>query len=819
MSIGRRNKNTKVGNRNFATTIVLLALYFAFPNASADQIPSGVRAQQNDAVTRARSGSVDSALITLRELRQAYPADPQLLYDETVLMGWVGRDPDVLANSDLIDVGLAPLYVLVAVAKAARNEGDLQTAIQWYALALELNPQHVDANLGMAMAQADSGAYGAATDTLTRLSDEQKSTTAFLLTEAYVLEQNERYLQAITRYDKILETDPDHPGALRAKALALRSLLLPDLALELSARHEGILTEEELAHLQADRAALIVRMGVQTHYKSGQRYAGIDRALAALTHQLATQDESPDVKRIVFYDRIVALVDRGQMAEAIFEFESMSIEVNKTPAYVLGPLANAYLAERRPEEAYDLLVHATEAEPGNFGLKLALFYTYVALEEHEKAETLANGLVEAAPLWRSVPGSRVIKANPQRIRAEITAALARAYSDQLDEAQRSFATIVNNAPHNTDARQELANVYRWRGWPDRALGEYGQVLAVEPDLLIAEIGYTHTVLDRRHYKQAESLIHDLTRRDPVNTAVADLEQRWSDHQKQKFTVNASAGESTGETFGSDQYEIDGYWHSIPIRYRYRIFAHTHDAYAEFSEGDATRRRIGAGVEYLNPDWRGSLELSASRSGSSRPGIKGAVEYRLNDYWSIGAEADSESNQTPLRGFRIGVHGDAYGFLARYAANELLGGEFSTRFLDLSDGNERISVSFAGRRRLISHPGYKFDLVGSLYTSSNSRQDVVYFSPERDMSLFVTADNYWRTFRRYDRSFTHRVAAGLGLYYQKQFNTKPVAQIEYEQIIDFNRNLQWRWGLRANHRVFDGQEEDGFFLFSSVNGRL
>ena len=255
MSIGRRNKNTKVGNRNFVTTIVLLALYFAFPNASADQIPSGVRAQQNDAVTRARSGSVDSALITLRELRQAYPADPQLMYDETVLMSWVGRDPDVLANSDLIDAGLAPLYVLTAVAKAARNEGDLQTAIQWYALALERNPQYVDANLGMAMTQADSGAYGAASDTLTRLSDEQKSTTAFLLTEAYVLEQNERYLQAITRYDKILETNPDHPGALRAKALALRSLLLPDLALELSARHEGILTDEEIAHLRADRAA------------------------------------------------------------------------------------------------------------------------------------------------------------------------------------------------------------------------------------------------------------------------------------------------------------------------------------------------------------------------------------------------------------------------------------------------------------------------------------------------------------------------------------------------------------------------------------
>ncbi len=819
MSIGRKNKNTKTGNRNFFTTIVLLALYFAFLNASADPIPSGIRAQQNDAVTRARSGDLDSALITLHELRHVYSEDPQLLYDETVIMSWVGRDPDVLANSHLIDGGLAPLYVLTAVAKAARNEGDLQTAIQWYAVALERNPQHLDANLGMAMAQADSGAFRAASATLIRLSDEQKSTTAFLLTEAYVLEHNGRYLQAITRYEEILETDPDHPGALRAKALALRSLLLPDLALELAARHEGILTDEELAHLQADRAALAVRMGVQTHYQSGRRYAGIDRALAALDHQLAAQDESPGATKIVFYDRIVALVNRGRMTEAIFEIESMSIDVNKIPSYVLGSLANAYLTERRPEEAYDLLAYAIEAEPEDFGLKLALFYTYVALEEHEKAEALADGLVEAAPLWRSVPESRVIKANPQRIRAEITAALARAYSDQLNDAQRSFATIVNNAPNNTDARQELANVYRWRGWPDRALDEYGQVLAVEPDLLIAEVGYTHAVLDRRDYKQAESLIHDLARRDHVNSTVADLEQRWSDHQKQKFTVEVRAGESSGETFGSDQYEINGYWHSSPIRYRYRIFGHTHDAYAEFSEGNATRRRIGTGVEYLSPDWRGSLELSANRSGSSQPGIKGTVEYRLNDYWAIGAGADSESNQTPLRGFRVGVQSKAYGFLARYAANELLGGEFSTRFLDLSDGNEQISVSVAGRRRLISHSGYRFDLIGSLYTSSNSRQDVVYFSPERDMSLFVTADNYWRTFRRYDRSFTHRLAAGLGLYYQKQFNTKPVAQIEYEQILDFNRNLQWRWGLRANRFVFDGLKEEGLFLFSSVSGRL
>jgi hypothetical protein len=142
--------------------------------------------------------------------------------------------------------------------------------------------------------------------------------------------------------------------------------------------------------------------------------------------------------------------------------------------------------------------------------------------------------------------------------------LARAYADQLAQSQQHFEHLSTTLPHNTDIRQELANVYRWRGWIDRALSEYAQVLAVEPGLISARVGNAHTQLDNRDYASVEQELVYLQESYPFEPAITDLEKRWDIHNQQEMTVDASTGRSSGETFGEDQYQIDAAWYSLGL---------------------------------------------------------------------------------------------------------------------------------------------------------------------------------------------------------------------------------------------------------------
>lgn len=782
-------------------------------------VPDTIRESQHQAVLQARNGQLADSLARIAALRQRYPEDSSLLHDETVILGWADKDTQVLDNARVIDTDTAPIQVLSAVARSARNQLHFEMAATWYAKALEAKPDDVDARLGLAMTLADAGDHNGAATTLDTLKGPDRKREDALLTEAYVHERSGRYLAAVGAYDGILLSDSEHRAALRGKALALRKLLLPQHALALAEEHLGILTADEVARLRTDQAALEVRLGLQMPDTPDERYAGTDRALTQLEQHLETLAAHDDALLATRYDRIVALRHRHRNQEAIDEFEQLLAGGHASPSYVLAAVAGAYLDQRRPEEAHEILTLALADQPSSVELQLAMFYALVELERHDDAVALTDTLVAQAPIWRRKPGSRVIQENPHRTQAEITSSLALAFADQLDAAQRRFEEMLALAPHNTDARQELAGIYRWRGWPDRALFQYRQVLTVAPDHVSARAGYAHALLDRRYFAEAAEQLTGLLERSPQNPAVRRLATRWDVDRRAQIEILARSGESTGQTFGSDQYEVDGYLVSRPMQHRYRAFVHTHDSFAEFEEGDARRQRIGVGVDMQFPDWLASAELSRSRTGSSQIGLRGTVERRLSDQWSVGGELDTHSNLAPLRGHRVGVDGALLGINGTFTANESTGASGSIQHLDLSDGNEHSSLLLSGHTRIINRPVYKLDLIGDLSASWNSMQEVAYYSPRRAASISVGADNRWRMYRRYDRSLTHRVAANLGRKSQKSFSPGTTGAVQYEFIASLSSRLDIRFSVERNRSVYDGETEYSTFFFGGVTGRL
>jgi len=808
-----------------------LSVFLALPiNADAEAAASSISAVspaetvsdvslarlRHDAVQNARLGQYQSAIDTLSALSERYPNDAETLHDLLIVLGWAERDQEALDSAERLTIDRAPSTVLNSLGKSARNVRDFEKAVQWYELAVSRLGASVDSHIGLAMALADIGRPEKAMHALQVAAVDDRHHSEVLMTEAYIFRSDRRYPQAITAYEKVLTINPEHRGALRGKTLTLQRLLLPHQALSLASQHPGILSEDEFAQIHADRIAVQIRWVGQTATDdtAGEfSLSPVLRELSEIQHRYADNDP---VQRRLRFDRIVALRNLQRMDEVVSEYEQLDAEDDSVPAYVLGNAAAAYSFLKQPEKAEVLLRKALQQEPGSFSLNRDLFYVYVDQEEHERAMILAEEMRQGQPVWHQEPGSRVAKTNTQRMQAEIMAGLSLAFADQLSGSQARFEDLLSRAPHNTDLRHELGSVYRNRGWTDRALFQYRQVLAVEPELIPARVGLAHTMLDSRHYKVAEHEINELVAEQPARQDVLRLSKRWQNENKYQYRIDSLFGDSSGDQFGSRQYEINAYFAAKPLAYRWRPFVRTHDTFAEFPEGDSERRRVGAGLDYRAVNWAGSIELSNDRSGGEA-GLHGRVEWRISDLWSLGGLWETNSDAVPLRGHRIGVDADRIGANLTYRASEQRQIRLSGEQSDLSDGNTRNSWLLTGRQRLVTRPAYKLDLTAEAFASDSSAQNAVYFNPNSDSSVTVTAINEWRTYRRFDFSFTQQLNIAVGYYRQDSFGTGSIGSLQYLANVNVVDGLSARFSVRYARNVYDGLAEYGTFFTLGIAG--
>ncbi|HVY63507.1 MAG TPA: poly-beta-1,6 N-acetyl-D-glucosamine export porin PgaA [Gammaproteobacteria bacterium] len=791
----------------------LLGLIFAAALAPAGAQDS-TESRHARAIAQARAGHYAEAITALDDLRRAAPADAALLADAIVVRGWAERDAEVVDLAERLPVDVVTLDVARAAAKAARNLRRYDLATRWYRRAIELDPA-ADGRIGLAMTQADAGDPAAADATLAAIPAAQRDTAPVRAARAYVREREGAPLAAMNEYDAMLAHDPADRVALRGKALALRALLLPEQALALAAEHPGILTDAETARLKVDRLAIELRLAARTPYPGSGKRVRAEATLARLDEALPAVAD-PAARLALELDRVVALVEAGHPEAAVAAFESLPAAVARPP-YVLVAVSDAYRTLHRPEDALRALRSATPGD-ADLDLQFALIYTYLDLEDFASAFALADRVASALPVTNSAAGSAVVRGNEDRMRAELTAGTAYAYGDQLQSAQARFEGLLREAPGNADLRHELANVYRWRGWLDRSLFEYRQVLTVSPDLLPARVGYTYAQIDAREYRDVDVTIGDLTKEFAREPVVEKLAEEWRLHNRSELSVTATNGSSTGTTFGSDSYRVDSLWYSRPQVYRWRALVHLHDAYALFPEGDVYRRRIGAGLEYRAPRFTATGEVSGARSGGEA-GLRGDLDWRLSDYWSVAALLDFTGNDVPLRGYRAGVDADAAGLTATYARDESMSIAVGTRAQRYTDGNGSQSVFVDGRYRLVNAPRTKLELTGELGASRSDRSDVAYFSPLADTTLLVGLHDEWRLFRRYDRSVTQNADISVGRYDQRGFSPGSIWRLRYTLQWQPSPRLAVSAGLERSRQFFDGTVEHSTGFVATLRARL
>ena len=718
-----------------------------------------------------------------------------------------------------------PSYGVNALARAARNTAKFPQALDYYQELINRDANALDPVLGKTLTLIDARKFSEAQLQLSELRQQYPNNVDVYRAMSYFGQQSKQPVMVIDANTRLLEINNQDLDAARALIIAAREAGATKQALALAVRYPKAADQTEIIKINNDSAAQHIAWGQLNTKISAQRFADTDKALLKLDEacrcdwnglDLSSDKPNTGINRNLLFDRILALRDRYRMQDVITHYQQLNNAKIDPPAYVLNAAGDAYLYQRMPLEALKAYETSLIKDPTNIQTKFSKFYALIELERHEQATKLIDELSQSLAAYRNRPKNPVIRAEDNKLDADSKAYYVRAYGDDLETAELNFQALNNVGPMNSSVQLALGEIWRGRGWLERAEQRFYDVNNDYPDQVSPRVNLANTHLDIRDWQLAETEIQPLVAEYPENLTVQALSQRWDLHNKNQLTMDGYSTKSAGSVFGNRTQGLNAILYSKPINYNYRAFVSTQYDHATFPEGNGRVLYPGVGLEYTNRDWRFSGQIS--QASLSKIGISTTLtaDYRMDDSWTFASSLDINSSQMPLRGLRVGTSGDLISAISTYRWSDLTRAAAGVSYMKMDDGNERQSLSLTLDRRLITKPHYKLTTHLRMDTSRNSESNVNYFNPSRDMEVSAILDNVWLLWRRYDRSFGHRLQVGVGEYWQQSFGSNTTWLISYEQQFKWDNRFEIDYGVTRTQHAYDGTNEFFTQLFVRLN---
>src|SRR5665213_2309953 len=796
-------------------------------------------AEQKEAVLLARQGDSVGALTILERLRREHPEDLGVARDFIVVYTWAGRDAEAIQLFNSLPPGPEPDYVMEAVALAYRHLRQPTKALVLYRQGLLQSPNNSLFTAGEIRSFVDLGQVAPASALANTDLQAHGERLDVLLAAAYAASAQKMPVEALRYIDRAVKVDPAGRETRHDRIMAINEMGAPQVARQLADENPSVLTSSELRQIDGDAAAALVRWGVLEPPSEELRFAATDRAVAALDVLIASWSQEGDAARRdvlrARFDRMVAYRDRVRMTDVLAEYEALGRQGVVIPGYALVAAADAYLYLRQPELARDLYLRGLKTDPRNPDTRLGLFYAYVDLNDFDAAYHQVDTAAADQAIWLYLKGLNDPVENPERATADLAAADARLYADELAEAQRRVAAMARAAPNNTRYLSALANIYSARGWPRLAAEEYEISRVLKPRNVTTEVGQALNNLQLRDYRDVDAQLADLMRRFPENLEVQRLDRLWKVHNMAEFRLSVEQTlTSATNVQGGTGIAIDTQLYSAPIDYNWRIFGTEYVAHEILPEceGTVTLRQSGAGAEYSDRDLVASLEGTMNAYGpkvdatlgsgidGGRGGGRALATWSVNDSWQIGGDAELFARDTPLRALGHDITANAASSDVVYRESESrkfrLGGEA----MDFSDGNLRSSIDGQFTQRLRTRPHFTIDGIFGVAASRNSADtNRPYYNPRQDaLATFGVSINQ-EIYRRYEFVYDHHLVITPGVYWEHGFGDGGAGSVLYEHRIRSNDVFEAGLGVHLSRQPYDGEYQTTVAVIFNLRLRM
>lgn len=818
-SIHRRNnlvKRFRSGTCLFTASIMLPT--FAY----------GASPEYDALIVQAREGERAPLLNYLKAQEQQTPLTPDQVADWLQVTAWADDNAETVRiwqrYQDRLQV---PPRGRIAVARALRNQKNWNASLAVWENVLKDEPKNADARTGWIMTLADARRNEQAITEANKWAAEEPGAERDALV-AYVYHSQGKNWDALLATSRAEALDPQNKSVQSTKLAVLSANRIAGPALDLTP--PSVASGPLERRLELDAVAQTVRSAFTPTRNEEERFLVADKAIARYDALLTAWKDDPsaqaDVRRARI-DRLGALVIRKRTKETVKEYESLSADGQPIPDYAKRWVASAYLAEKDPQTAEKMLMAIyypngpIPATPLTADDHQDLFYAHIDSGNYPAAKRQVDDLIKQSPYLTRVLGSPVPQPNDNWLLGQNLLTQYEIETNDLPEAQKHAEWLARTGSGNQALRITYASVLLARGLPRQAERELKLAEVIEPSNLELEKQQAWNALELQEWRQADELTDDVIKRSPDDESSLRLARARDVHHKTELRINGSQGiSSDSPVSGQHDFTFNSALYSPPIGDNWRLFTAYNFASGEFEEGKGINRDLGVGTEWTARDYWAEMEVSTRNYGDGqKTGGRLSAWHDFNDNWRLGGNVERLSRNTPLRALRNNVYANSGDLFLRWHQTERREYQLTFAASHFSDDNDRIEYGLSGKERLWTTPRFTLDFTPGISGSTNTKEDVYYYNPKRDLSVVPALTAEHVMYQHYDTIWKQEIAAGAGAYWQKGHSVGAINQFGYGQRVQWNNVVDGGLMLTWDKRPYDGKRERNISLAFDLNVRF
>lgn len=651
------------------------------------------------------------------------------------------------------------------------------------------NAQYLAPRIGHIYCLTAVANLGQARTELDQLTLENPEHLEVLFARAFVYEKQVRFWEAIQIYDQILKRYPGNQAAMRSRVRAFSDMGASSLAMDMA--------EQDMPGDSTLRNSIQDDLGVD------RMDWGESRQAAAMLQKLSQESRQSHYA----FDYLAALAKAERHKEAAAEYERLESSSDgagqSIPAWIKTAAAGSYSALGQSQRALSLYDQALTQEPGFRDARLGKFYVLQELRQWEAAEDVLASLENDTPETIIKNGRKT--ANPGRSELSVIRGWFLAEQDRLREADAYLRALHEQFPANIEARNALAHVHLWRGWPRRAYAEFKVIDSLEPDYALSQSGKLAAMNTLAQKAEAREQARIQTEKRPNDRHLRNLQRTLTVEQMNYLRTEAAGQRDDDETVDLSVRQI----FSAPLSLKTRLYAYLlwrrtwRDAGGD--DDSAYFRRIGTGVEHIfNAEWKTDVSLSANYDNGEDAGGAARLIYTPTDVWSFSVYGNSFSTDVSRRARLAGIEAATWGGEGVLRQSEWREAKAGLTRSSFSDNNERTEAYAGYEQNLWVMHDWRMRVFLDLYSGWNSRGDETdYFNPEQIWSVSVTHMTEQTVLKHERRTFVHRLYLTLGSQQQKGYSSALIGSLRYEHEHEFSDRHYLLVGIGTGCSVYDG----------------
>lgn len=559
----------------------------------------------------------------------------------------------------------------------------------------------------------------------------------------------------------------------------------------------------------------------------------LDKALEQNARWLNTPGHTPAMQARTIDIRLQLLQQRGRSEEVVRLFEQNPQLPYTANGY--GAVAASYLVLKQPEKAatqFQAALSRARHDDPKVEWQIGLAYAQLESGKYKAASKTIADAKNATPRTMADPLTGNRRFNPDYMSLSYHQAMITAFLGDVKGAQAQMDSLLDQAPFASETRIGMSQIALLLESPTTTKAMLKR-LAVDDgpeknwDVMVGQV---EADLARQDFKQARTLLDELETM-PVDSAENRL--KLSEQQEQYRALMGpelvvDAGHDLGSSQGTSMHNAyDSQTRLYSATYNnLRVFAQHQFQTADFTSttGVGTDKvrfeTAGLGLQYRSQYGTGEIGGFSQLDGHAMQGGFAGFDWTVNDNWMLGLRYEKNSMATPLEARQSGVYANLLLGKVEYKRDDLTTVEFEASQMDFTDTNRRQGFALTLNQALIKGPIYQLNGILEASTNHNDVLDTAnYYSPHRDLDVNLTLMNDITLWRYYDNSFHQRIGISGGRYYETAFGSKNTWAYTIEQVWDFKKGGEIRYGFSRSMHPYDGVSDGSNRIYLFLDWKM